>query len=485
LPVVLTEALLSRIEALSDVAKQLLRVAAVARRQVSHGLLLGATGHPEPELELGLREAIDAQILVVDGSPGTYGFRHMLTQEALYGDLLPSERVRLHATFATLLTIASSQGRCEAEAAELAYHCLKSRDLPGALVASVRAAADAERVAAPAEALRHLTQAIQLWDQVPDAVVVTSSDWTALLLRAAAAASGSGDPERAAALTREAIAGLDEEQNPELAATAHERLAEYLLETDEVHPEALAACQRAAELMPRDPPTPLRARITAALARALMRAERDQEAQHWCEEAVAVARAIHSRGEEADVLVTQSVLKHFSGDLSAARRLCREARELAVAGNQLVVELRATYNLGILEFWAGNLAAARSLFAQGADCAGSAGLGWSQLGARFRAWQSYLPYVMGRWDDAERLTVAFDDLPAMPAFLQCSVVALRLEVGRGNARAVDRLASLKDMALDLVDRATVALCEAEWVLWQGNADQARAVVQGQFAVGLI
>jgi predicted ATPase len=297
LPAVLAEALLDRIEALSDVAKQLLRVAAVAGRQVSHGLLSVVTGQPEPILELGLREAIDARILVV-ASGATYGFRHMLTQEALYGDLLPSERVRLHGTFATLLASYSNQDGREAAAAELAYHCLESRDLPGALAASVRAAADAEQVAAPAEALRHLTRAIQLWEQVPDAAVVAGSDRTALLLRAAAAASGSGDPERAAALTREAVADLDVEQHPELAATAYERFAEYLLETDEFHPEALAACQRAAELVPRDPPTPLRARITAALARALMRAERDEEAQRWCQEAVTVARAIHSPGED-------------------------------------------------------------------------------------------------------------------------------------------------------------------------------------------
>jgi predicted ATPase len=61
LPSRLAEVLLTRIEALSDATQQVLRVAAVAGRQVRHELLARAAGLPEPGLEQALRDAIGAR----------------------------------------------------------------------------------------------------------------------------------------------------------------------------------------------------------------------------------------------------------------------------------------------------------------------------------------------------------------------------------------------------------------------------------------
>jgi predicted ATPase len=138
----LAEVLRGRIEALSDAAQQVLRAAAVAGREVGHRLLAQAAGLPELELEQALREAISARVLVADADREAYGFRHALAQEAMYADLLPSERVRLHATFAQLLAEADDASQADAmvgRAAEIAHHCLASHDLAGALAASIRA----------------------------------------------------------------------------------------------------------------------------------------------------------------------------------------------------------------------------------------------------------------------------------------------------------------------------------------------------------
>jgi predicted ATPase len=144
LPATLADVLLARIQALGDPAQQVLRVAAVAGRRVSHRLLAELAGRPEAELEQAVREAIGAGVLVVDASAGTYAFRHALLQEAVYADLLPGEQVRLHAACAHLLA-ADPEG----PAAELVHHCLQSHDLVGALAASVRAADEAAAVLAP------------------------------------------------------------------------------------------------------------------------------------------------------------------------------------------------------------------------------------------------------------------------------------------------------------------------------------------------
>jgi predicted ATPase len=135
LPPTLADVLLLPVQALSEPAQQVLRVAAVAGRRVSHGLLAQAAGSPEPDLEQGLREVIGAAVLVADTTTGAYRFRHALLQEAVYGDLLPSEQVRLHAAYARLLA-----AQPDGVAAELAHHCLQSHDLAGALAASVGAA---------------------------------------------------------------------------------------------------------------------------------------------------------------------------------------------------------------------------------------------------------------------------------------------------------------------------------------------------------
>src|SRR6266496_1684545 len=273
LPDALADVLLGRVEALSELAQEVLKVAAVAGRRVDHQLLVAAAGLPEPELERGLREAIAGQVLVADPATESYRFRHALLQEAVYGDLLPGERTRLHATYARLLAGADGGG----SAAELAYHALASHDLPGALPAQVRAAADATAMSAPAEAFRHLDHACELWDQVPGAAAVAGMDRVELLLRAAEAASHSGEFRHAVKLAQEAVAAIDAGADPLRAALANERLGEYLLEfhsADEWHKLMLAACRRAdaaagtgrRPARPR-PHAPARARRGAALVR--------------------------------------------------------------------------------------------------------------------------------------------------------------------------------------------------------------------------
>jgi predicted ATPase len=254
LPPTLVEVLLARVQGLSEPAQQVLRVAAVAGRRVPHRLLAAVAGQPEAELEQGLHEAVGAGVLATDVATGGYAFRHALLQEAVYGDLLPGERVRLHAAYARLLA-ADPDGA----AAELAHHCLASHDLVGALAASVRAAEEAEVVLAPADALRHLSVALRVWERVPEPVAVSGIDRIELTLRAAAAASAAGEHQRAASLAQDAARAAEAAEDPAQAARAHERRGVYLFDAGRIE-EALDARSRAVELVPAQPPTRLRAR---------------------------------------------------------------------------------------------------------------------------------------------------------------------------------------------------------------------------------
>src|SRR6266545_3390490 len=278
-------------------------VGAVAGRRVPSRLLAGVAGLPEADLEQGLHEAVGDGVLTTDAATGSYAFRHALLQEAVYGDLLPGEQVRLHAAYARLLA-----DDPDGAPAELAHHCLASHDLAGALAASVRAAEEAEAVLAPAEALRHLHSALGLWERVPEPDAAAGIDRVELLLRAAAAASAAGELQRAASLAQDAARTAGATEDPAQAARAYERFGLYLFYAGRVE-EAVAARARALELVPPQPPTRLRARVTAAMAQALVNARQPAEARRWCDEALAAARGAGSADEEADALITLGMIE--------------------------------------------------------------------------------------------------------------------------------------------------------------------------------
>ena len=472
LPDALADVLLARVEALSELAQGVLKVAAVAGRRVSHRLLAEAAGRPDAELEQALRETVTGQILVVDPAGESYRFRHALLQEVVYADLLPGERSRLHATYARLL---AKRG----PAAELAWHCLAGHDLRGALGALVRAAAEARAVFAPAEAYQHLTRAIELWDQVPDAAEVAGIDEAELQLRAAQAASDSGEYRHAATLAKEAVATIDAAAEPLRAAMAYERLASFLIEVN-FGPELLDAARRAVELVPAEPPTSMRARVTAGLAGVLVLL-RDQEARRWAEEALAVARAVGSPAGEAQALLPLVILARRQGDMDTARTLAHQMRERAAAAGERSRELEAQGHLGRIELDLGNLTAAGVALDEAVTLAEASGLVWSPAGVEARILRIIAHYDAGDWDGAERLAVAVDD--RSPAAAPLSAASMYVEVGRGRPSAAERFARLEPRREeDTYVAYLTGGCAADLALWQGDLDRAVTVARSTLAM---
>ena len=148
LPAGLADLLLARTERLSPAAQQVLRTAAVTGRRIDDELARQASGLAGPEYDEAVREAVAHQLLVPDGDRG-YAFRHALLREAIYADLLPGERTRLHGRLAELLADERRLAEVPGTAAELAHHSLASHDIPGAFAASVAAGREADRLAAP------------------------------------------------------------------------------------------------------------------------------------------------------------------------------------------------------------------------------------------------------------------------------------------------------------------------------------------------
>ena len=476
LPSTLGELLLVRVEALSKQAQNVVRMVSVAGHAVSHDRLARLTGLLEPDLEEALREAVHAGVLIVDRESDVYRLRHALLREAVYGDLLPGERVRLHAAYARLLADDSTGA-----AAELAYHCLASHDLTGAMTASLRAADEANAISAPVEALRHLNQAIVLWGQVPNPSELCGSDRIGLVLRAAETADVAGDRPQAVALARDAVATVDVVAAPLRAAEVYGELGWHLYQLGRFE-EALQVRMQAVALVPAQPPTRLRARVSAAAAQALVAAGRQDEARRWSNEALSIAQALGDAEIEADALTTLGIIES-SGDPAKAHSLFAAARQRAVGVADRRVELRAIYNLAGLEEMQGNLAAACALADDGAALAARAGLGWSGLGLELRREQCRLHYVVGAWDKSEQLVAALPEFVITYPVARLAAAGLAVQVGRGRPAAEVRLGQLRSLAgrdpfLDI----EVASWEAEFARWRGELERAGSAIERALAL---
>jgi len=470
LPSGLAALLLARVARVSDAAQQVLRAAAVAGRRANDQLVLAASGLDDAGYEEAVREVVAHQLLVPDGPDG-YRFRHALLREAVYGDLLPGERTRLHGRFTALL--ADVPGA----AAELAYHSLTGHDVTGALAASVRAGEEAERIGAPAEAHRHYDQALELWDWVADAERLAGMNRGELGLKSALAAAASGDVPRAIQLLRHVrAAALAGDATAEFRARTGERLAYYLLQSDEPGwaAEALQVIMETVEQTPAEPPSPVRARAMATSAIAWMASGDSAAAGEWAQRARAEAARSGADWIGADILVTLGMISSREGNAEEAISLFAAAHTQAADTRMFGVELRAAYHLAAARLARGDLAGASAAARAGIRRAEAAGLGLAPYGRDVQHLLFQALYADGDWDRAEELARNFPVWVTKQPEAVLSAMALFIDVGRGNAVADERRTWLEPFWDDVFVAYIARGLLAEQALWRGDTETALA-----------
>ncbi len=470
-----------RIEELSEPARGVLRALAAGGRRVGDRLLAAVLELDEPARADALREAIAAQLIVLEPERGAYAFRHTLLREAVYEELLPGERVRLHSAYATALAQDASLAEGVAEAAaELAHHSFAAYDLEQALTASVEAAELATRRWGFGEARVHCERALELWDRVPEGSRPLGGDRVALLRRAAEAANLEGDHRRAAELVRAALPLVDEEADPERAGILYTRLGRFLWAAGE-GPDALSAYEQALELVPSDPPSDARGRVLAARGQALMLTARHAESADCCREAIAIARQTGARAVEGHAMNTLGVDLAHLGDASEAIEQLRAARDIAEEVGDLDDLARAHQNLadtlvGVL----GRPAEAVEEARLGVQRCRALGLG-RDYGVSLQAIAATGLLELGRWDEADaELRDAAAANPMEMAAVDLLHTRIPLLVGRGDFdRAGEDLARARRLTIHTIDPQYVGpRCahEAQRALWLGQPEEARAAV---------
>jgi DNA-binding CsgD family transcriptional regulator/tetratricopeptide (TPR) repeat protein len=304
-----------RLDHLSPDARHLLDLAAVAGRRFDFGLLQALTEHNEIELVHLVKQLILAQ-LVVEESPDVFAFRHALTQQAVYADLLVRERKALHRLIAQTMEHLYADAP-EGHLGDLAYHFYAAGVWEKVLEYAQRAGEQAQSLYAPRSAIEHFTHALEAARHL--SLIPSSS-----LYRARGQAYETlGEFE---------LARADYEQALDAGGLAHDSLAEWqslfdlgFLWTGRDYMQASDYLQRALELARSmgDPST---------LAHSLNRlgnwhanVEEPLEGQRYHQEALTTFQELNDQRGMAETLHLLGVATSMGGDMLAGARYYEQA----------------------------------------------------------------------------------------------------------------------------------------------------------------
>ncbi|MGY1438206.1 ATP-binding protein [Streptomyces reniochalinae] len=418
----LRDLLLVRVEALPEAAQRVVRLAAGGGSAVEHALLAAVAGLGEDALLEALRAAVGGNVLRATADGSGYHFRHALLREAVREDLLPGELARVSRRYAEALEADPSLVRAEERLARLAHYWHRGRDAAKALPAALSASVEARSRHAHAEEHHLLERVIELWDDVPEeakedlpaltlprafptgdppgpAAGARPPRFVEVLAEAVVAARTSGDVTRAKALTRRALARLDEARDPLTCAWFQLKLG--LLVEEAGTGDGWAQIATAQELVRGLPPSAVHAKVLSSAAGWGLVHRPGREALATAVRAVELARVVGATVIELDARVTLGTLLAQSGDLEAGLTEMARARDEAEEAGITGVEICAATNIAVELELAGRWEQAAAEAARAARVARERNRPNSYAGALASHAEALLS--TGEWDEAAAL----------------------------------------------------------------------------------
>jgi len=473
LPATLADVILDRVSRLSEPTQAVLHDAAVLGYEIDDVLLAQVTGQPVSSVTAALREAVFDQLLVIDGD--ACRFRHALVREALYDDLLPGERERLHVAAAAALET-SDRFDEHARWALLAHHW-DAAGLPvKAFAASLQAGREAEQVHAFADAAAQYERALRLYDRLPDPGIGRAE----MLMLAANAINASSARSRAVTLAEAALRELGDDAPPEQRALILERIGRF---NWSVHgPAAAAAYEQAVAVLVGRPASREHAYALSGLGQSLMLRNRYQESEQTLDRAIAMASAVGANDVHAHALCSLGATLAGMGRVDEGVDVMHRALELSVQFGTDEDTSRVYTNLTHVLYFGARYDDAARIGAEGiaysVRTGYQRGYGQSILGNWILAM-----ICAGRWDDAEAVRADPRILSGDP---YQELRWLPLLLGRGRLDEASQLVerTLAD-TLDTNDvqfRGQALLRAAELAGQKGQWDDARALIADALAL---
>ncbi len=335
-----------RFGSLAPEERDVLVHAAVVGRRFSARFLMSLAGLEATLVFRALRRARDLQLVVEQRSDDgdAFAFRHALTREVVYGEMLRAETRELHARVAAALA-----REPVLDVAAIAEHAYRARDAEHALAWGERAGDEALALYAYADAGRHFERCIEF--------ATLAADLERLARKAAEAFYAGGDLERTTRWLTAAIGDGGVAARPEIAPLAIRR-ARVLWELGR-YDESIVDLRRLAAEMTEPGP---RVEALVMLAGLLIPRGRFEEAL----EQLRLAAPAIGDAEPRLVTLYHSTLGYVHGLMGDAAQ-ARAHFALAIAGAREQgddnVLLRMLNNNGNVELAAGTVAAARQLYA--------------------------------------------------------------------------------------------------------------------------
>ncbi len=454
-------------------------LAAGLEEGLEHGILalVPAAGSPA---ERGMSEPGDESASDADDPQASivHDFRHELIGAAVATDILPFQRPRHHVALAIGLA-----GR----PAVVARHRLAAHQPLDARQAALEAAAEAESLDAPDDALASLELALELTSAADSArsrsAGLSGDELPALVdlqVRAAEAAFAAGQPTRAAAFIEVSIGALDERADRVRMGLLYDRLGRYRRAAGD-HDGAVDAHRRAVELVPPSP-SPGRALVLASLAQIKMIEGTFSEARRLAEEAIRVARAIGEAGHahEIHALTTLGVVEGWGTEPESAVERLRRSRSMAEQAGLLDEVFRAIANLTTILDLQGRRTEAVEIAREGIAAAREVGQE-AVYGNLLRGNAADSLFLLGRWDDSRKMSeTALEWTPAGINFVNSAVnlaiVETELTAGEEAGRMIGRLLLELETVRDSQYAVPVYQAAASLALWRDDLTDARRAV---------
>ena len=311
------EVVAQRLEPLAPSTREVLAIAGVVGRPFTIAGVARVGGLPRATVAEALEPALAGRLVEArPDSPGRFGFAHAIVRDAVYDELAPAQRARVHAAVADLLQESLDAGG-DATAAEAAHHALAAArcgaDPQPAWALSLEAAREAAGVQAHAEAAAHYGGALEALELGAEAGATERLETTLALADAAFAA---GDIEAARRRFRTVAAAARRSGAAELQARAAIGFSE-VQQYGAIDTDAIALLQDALDALPPHDGA-LRARASARLGLRLDPVTDQDRREALLGDGVAMARRL---GDDAALieLLSAAAMVNWPPERVAAR----------------------------------------------------------------------------------------------------------------------------------------------------------------------
>jgi predicted ATPase len=178
IPATLQDSLMARLDRLSEV-REVVQLGAVLGREFAYEALRRLTTSDESTLQARLAQLVGAELLYQRGRPprARYVFKHALIQDAAYASMLKSTRQRAHQQIAQVF-VQHFPEVVETQPEVVAHHYTEAGLPEQALPYWQRAGEQAVQRSVNAEAVSHLTTALELLKTLPNTPERTRQELT-------------------------------------------------------------------------------------------------------------------------------------------------------------------------------------------------------------------------------------------------------------------------------------------------------------------